>query len=254
MEIVRVQELRQQQYTEHNRFLTYNTNRGLYGTQNFSYEVDLPRWNSQTVSQVIETKVSGLGRTVDIADFGCGKGLFLSDCKRQWGEQVSCTGLNSFPYQGMDAITSGVQFVTGDVQSASQVVGKDKFDLATSHRVFEYLADPWGALGEMYSTLRMGGVGFIGYFPLFSTYIGEKNLLDTYKARLTLLGNLWNEYGIIGVRNQHDPRYYQLSFAKNKEELVLPLSHEGKEKIFTPQGGRNYYDVIRYQLNPDILE
>lgn len=140
---------------------TYITNRSWEYPRNNAYREYLPTLNRENFLEFIESKIQLQGH-IHLADFGCGQGNFLAECKRKWGENITCTGFTIYPYhlenEYLDIDSEGVQIHVMDLHFL-QI--KDQFDLAIGIHLFQYLHNPFLVLKKMHRSLKMGGIGII---------------------------------------------------------------------------------------------
>jgi ubiquinone/menaquinone biosynthesis C-methylase UbiE len=98
-----------------------------------------------------------------VLDAGCGPGTITRGLARAVSPGGSCAGVDREPSQVQlardGAARAGAEDVTFEVASVYELPFPDEsFDAALSHAVFEHLARPAAALGELRRVLRRGGV------------------------------------------------------------------------------------------------
>jgi 2-polyprenyl-3-methyl-5-hydroxy-6-metoxy-1,4-benzoquinol methylase len=118
-------------------------------------DLELPRYG------VISSYMKNLGRPISLLDVGCGEGLILKFCDREW--LVSYWGLD--PSQtALDRISN---ILPGDrlVCAALEEFSTDqKFDVILFNEVLYYTTDPESQLNSFRTYLKPGGVVLISAF------------------------------------------------------------------------------------------
>lgn len=245
-----VRQTRRVEFEKHQEPLSYITDRKFY-----DYDKLLPKWNKMTFSEILNKKVEESDTPVKVLDVGCGEGRIESGCYTSWEQagKIIFDGIKPPPTDEKETWKEimfkrqeNMNIIHKDVQT--KFADPDTYDIAVSVRVFEYLADPWKALKNVYRALKPNGIGLIHYFPF------SLNLDNHWIESKALRDYLAEKYGMVF---EEDFRIYNLSFCKTHANLQLPLSYTGKthRELFGAPftcNGMFEYNVLTYKLNIKI--
>lgn len=142
----------------------------------------------QLVNNEIQKRKQELAKTgspykkVTIVDIGYGKGFFLLDCRKIWGDDVELIGYGTSEYtkepetSTLDSIVegennsvtaelltkSGIKLVEGDVIDIRKNLGDNTADFIVTCNALIYVNYPqWEVFKKIYRTLRQNGIALI---------------------------------------------------------------------------------------------
>lgn len=190
---------------------------------------------------------------INILDIGCGRGIFLLDCKKKWDERVSTTGISSFPYDRVDysytkrnldvavphdpthetLIAAGVDYILGDAQGVATFYDNgltNKFDLVVSAYTFQYFADQLAGLKGAYSALKKGGTAFLTTSFLSNIWRADdgeelkRYLMEHYGFKFTS--------GFVTFQKHRDLLHLPVRYKDfSGNDLYYQLDHQRLEKL-----------------------